>query len=99
MTCPKCKGKGHTIIPVSKTIDGKRTDSSFEMDCDVCNGTGKVDLTEFIQWKQEVANEKALWCHCGNPSGEVLFYNDNECCPGDKHHWDCKDCGKLLQVG
>ena len=99
MICPVCDGKGKQTIPVHSVIDGKTEDSSFEMDCDLCKCTGEITAVRFIQYKQDQAATKAMWCQCGNPSGDTEFYDDNELCPGDKHHWDCKDCGKLLQIG
>lgn len=49
------------------------------------------------EWK---AAHAAFWCQCGNPSGDVTFYEDDsrsKVCT--KHHYRCNDCGKVVQVG
>ncbi len=40
-----------------------------------------------------------IWCACGNPSTETDYYSDGESKTCFKHHWTCRDCGKILQIG
>ena len=43
---------------------------------------------------------KNLWCKCGNPSENSEYHSDDPNNPTcTKHHWTCRDCGKILQIG
>lgn len=90
--CPSCDGTGKMKCRVHNA-DGK--ESTFEMECFDCGGTGKVSAEILAS----IEAEKNAWCSCGNPSGEHEFYDDGEDSACYKHHWNCKDCGKLWQVG
>ncbi len=47
-----------------------------------------------------MAEIKAEWCKCGNPSGQSNYAADNACrCGVDKRHYHCQDCGAIIQVG
>jgi DnaJ-class molecular chaperone len=91
MGCPTCKGKGKLTIPVTTHgEEGTRT-TSFEMTCYTCNGTGTATPEQLAAL--EAMN--AVWCRCGNPSGEPVYYEHAD----GSHGYNCADCGKLLQVG
>lgn len=38
------------------------------------------------------------WCTCGNPSGEVEFYDSEEEGEEGPEYYVCADCGGLVQV-
>lgn len=85
--CPVCKDGKLTI-----TVTGEGKTSELEINCVHCNGQGTMT------WAQRDAYDRmvAMWCRCGNSSGQVTFHDD---APGSKHHWTCDDCGKVVQVG
>ena len=93
MNCPRCKGSGKMTLKVSTY--GEDGSESIEINCVTCDGTGEVTSYQNELYKQEVA----MWCRCGNPSGDVDYYEDGQDPVIQKHHWNCKDCGKVLQVG
>lgn len=97
MNCPTCKGKGKVTVKVTTVAPGTaNTHSEFEMNCLTCRGEGEISKAQ----AQEHKAAMAMWCRCGNPSGQTHFFDDGEnpaVC--NKHHWVCEDCGKVTQVG
>jgi hypothetical protein len=92
MNCPRCEGKGKQSIGISEY---GQPEESFEMTCMTCKGSGEVTAFEAEMFEQE----QGMWCGCGNPSNDGDFYEDGEDPVVGKHHWKCKDCKKVLQVG
>ena len=92
MICPRCKGKGRMELGVQEY--GK-TPTVVEIKCITCDGGGEITKFQHNLYEQE----QGMWCRCGNPSGESVFFEDGEDPVIGKHHWNCKDCGKVLQVG
>ena len=94
--CPTCKGKG-TVTVEAVTIDERGTtkEPPLEIKCLTCRGEGRITKKRSAQLKRAAA----LWCSCGNPSGDVYFHDDGECPDCRKHHYHCSDCGKIVQVG
>lgn len=45
------------------------------------------------------SREASPWCHCGNPSGKMDFFDNGERSDIKCHHWRCHDCGKVVQIG
>ena len=95
--CPNCKGSGKWDC-VATIIDkaGPRLAPAVRMNCFTCEGLGKVDPIEQERKKKEADD---FWCSCGNPSGEVDSFDDGEGEMCFKHHYCCRDCGKVYQVG
>jgi hypothetical protein len=90
--CPACKG-AKTITVETTTIEGAtRKVDHVILDCVTCGGIGKVTATRAAA----LAREAAMWCSCGNPSGDADYHPDTR---RMKHHWTCRDCAKVLQVG
>jgi hypothetical protein len=90
-TCPTCKGNKTVTCTVS---EGDKA-TEFTMPCHACHGKGTMTEAEYKAWQRYLNS----WCRCGNKSGEVTFYDDDQHPECRKHHWRCADCGKILQVG
>lgn len=43
LTCPSCEGSGSICGNCEFAIDACECDDSFEIDCDVCFGSGEID--------------------------------------------------------
>jgi phage FluMu protein Com len=96
MKCPRCKGSGKMTIKMSEYSGGKViVNDTLEMKCFECKGTGQITEAEM----KVIKAEKAMWCKCGNPSGQTMFVDDGESKKCAKHHWVCEDCGKITQIG
>lgn len=86
--CPVCKGaKKNTYA-----VHAEGVTKNVELSCGVCFGTGQLSDAGLQAHKAL----QAMWCRCGNPSGNASFHDDT---PTRKHHWTCDDCGKITQVG
>lgn len=44
---------------------------------------------------------KSEWCECGKQDdSDPVFFDDGECvCGTEKHHYHCKFCGCIMQIG
>jgi transposase-like protein len=90
LDCPACNSTGKQIITVRES--GYR--SAFEMKCIVCGGNGKTSPDRIA----EVEASKNIWCKCENSSGSTYIPDHgSQICR--KHHYVCKDCGKITQIG
>jgi len=94
-TCPTCKGSGYqTITVIDHTKENGR--SSHQTKCSLCEGRKVVDQATF-----DIHNlEMAMWCDC--PEDTILhstYFDDGEHPNVFKHHWRCKICGKITQIG
>ena len=91
MNCPTCKGSGKQELTVTEIgVEGRKV-SKCEITCVDCKGKGEITKAQY----EELEAQKNAWCSCGNPSGDVEYYE----LEGGYHGYDCKDCGKLLQTG
>ncbi len=91
--CPKCHGKKTLTITVNTPTEPLQ--ETVELSCVWCDKTGEV--TE--QQLASIEGEDAMWCRCGNPSGDVRYVADGESVAISKHHWCCVDCDKIVQIG
>jgi len=91
MICPRCKGSGKMDLNVSEG----GTMKAVKITCVTCDGAGEIDQFKYKLYRQEIE----MWCRCGNPSGDVDFYDDGEHPDVQTHHYRCKDCGRVVQVG
>jgi len=91
MNCPTCDGKGKMVIK-GRTLDanGWHDDPPVTIDCIDCKGEGEITKEK----AKELQEMRDAWCSCGNPSGEVDYYEF-----GHTHGYDCRDCGKIIQTG
>jgi hypothetical protein len=90
--CPSCvDGK---ITVTFEVWGSKEPPSISQQDCSWCDGTGFVDS----HTAAVIEYEKNMWCKCKGDHG-VRFYNDGEHKIIYKHHYRCKFCGKVTQIG
>jgi hypothetical protein len=91
LDCPSCKGEGEQTIKTTTITPTGRTEGSFKMPCLVCRGAKKV-TPEIIAREKRMAD---IWCKC--PDSPDSYYVPDS--PGSKHHWCCKRCRKVTQIG
>lgn len=91
MNCPRCKGSGKMPLQVHEGGSVR----NMELTCIDCDGSGEITKAQHEQNQRAMA----MWCRCGNPTGQSRFYEDGEAPDVHKHHVKCGDCGKVLQVG
>jgi len=91
MICPRCKGCGQMDLGVHE--GGSVT--TVKIRCITCDGDGEIDHHRYQMYRQEVE----MWCRCGNPSGEVDYFEDGQDEAIGMHHYKCRDCGKVIQTG
>lgn len=84
--CPKCHGTGSLKVTVHEA--GKPA-VWVPLNCVYCDGRGRIDQPKL----DEIKRGDAVWCRCGNPSGQFIHYRLNT------DIYDCRDCGGLLQTG
>jgi len=93
--CPCCNGLKTMTVKASNLIDGKFVElPPIEMTCIMCNGTGEVTTRRLAEHDAAIA----MWCKCEGDNG-VDFYKDYEHPEVSKHHYRCKKCKKVVQVG
>lgn len=90
--CKSCKGEKKVTVTV-ETFGSTKKDS-FETDCFWCKGTGEMNNTQL----RDYLFFKDMWCECEEAHG-VYFINDNEHPEITKHHYRCKNCNKVTQIG
>ena len=91
MICPRCKGRGKMDLNVHEGD----TVQVVKITCVTCDGDGEINQVQYMIYRQEIE----MWCRCGNPSGDVDYYEDGQRQDVQMHHIRCKDCGKVVQVG
>jgi hypothetical protein len=91
--CKVCKGTGKQTTTISTW--GSDKEEKFESKCIGCEGTGR--MTE-----EQLRHHKAyedMWCKCKDKS-DVKYAPDGTCrCGMSKHHYHCRKCGKITQIG
>jgi len=96
--CPDCKGTGKTEMKVTTHTPTGATESSFPMPCGACKGTGKTTKAKIRANERLQAAVAAMWCKCEGEQ-DVEFFDDGEHEEIEKHHWRCKACSKVRQIG
>jgi len=94
MKCTECNGTGKSTITVSFYGTDKPDDESI-MPCFYCDGTGKMTQED----ADNLQAEKDAWCTCPDPFKSSKYYADGEHPELHKHHYRCKACGKITQIG
>ena len=93
MKCLVCHGSKINTCTITKF--GTDEVKTMKMDCIWCDGTGEMTNED----KESYEYQLNMWCKCGNPSKGSEYYDDGEHHEITKHHYRCKDCGKVLQIG
>jgi hypothetical protein len=93
MKCTICKGTGKQKVSFVVWGSGKPAEIS-EQNCIGCDGTGNMTA----HMKEVIDYERNMWCKCGKDYG-VTFYKDGQHPEISKHHYRCKKCKKVVQIG
>ena len=94
MKCTSCEGGKMTITMFEGWPGEDQEGTKSEIDCVVCDGTGEIDEETAAM----VEYEKNMWCECDGDNG-VNFYDDGEHPEISKHHYRCKRCDGVVQIG
>lgn len=92
--CKTCKGKGKQTISMT-TFGSSKPAKEIEIDCVSCHGKGKTDYSNMIT----NLIESHMWCKCDDSSGSDFFDNGKHKDCMTKHHYHCRDCGMVSQIG
>lgn len=91
--CTVCQGTGKQTVSYSEYGSGKPPEIS-EQTCYWCKGTGTMTPTMKAVYEAYVN----MWCSCKEKHG-VIFYDDGEHPNLSKHHYRCKKCKRVVQIG
>ena len=91
ITCPSCSGLGTQFLKV--TGDAPKP-GIYLVQCFFCKGARKVTQAQIDALERE-QNE---WCNCPEPM-DVDFYPDGSREDVTQHHWRCRKCGGITQIG
>lgn len=91
--CPKCKGSKQIEISVS-VFGSNDAPTKTKIDCVHCNGTGEVTDIQL----EAIEYENNMWCKCEDDHGSK-YYDDGEHPEIHKHHYRCKKCKQVTQIG
>lgn len=94
VACPACHESGKMTVQVSEMMQEGVRRSSLEMKCVTCNGVGKVEPRVVA----DLERERSMWCDCAAP-GDPEYFRDGAHAEIWKHHWRCRTCGGILQIG
>ena len=66
----------------------------MEIECVGCGGTGEIseEMASAITYMEDA------WCECEEDHG-VTFWKDGQHPDLHKHHYRCKKCKKIVQIG
>ena len=92
--CPQCSGSGKIQYTVHEGIGPNATKTEHEMTCILCKGFKTVSDAVMKVFKYE----STMWCECDKET-IVTFYDDGEHPELSKHHYRCKVCDKVTQIG
>lgn len=96
--CPHCNGTGTIELTIIYQGDGPTTRKVIPQQCDTCNGTKTVTRARQQSYAREKAYCEQMWCRCEGDV-DVEYFEDGEHEEIEKHHWRCKSCGKVRQIG
>ena len=98
--CPTCKGTGKQSITVNHISSSGNRKETVEIDCVICDGgIHPLSESEAKQELQDQEDEKALWCTCNKSKSDAIYVPDGKSRVCSKHHWICRDCRKIVQIG
>jgi len=96
--CPDCKGTGTTQMKVIETTPKGTTEKTFPMPCGACKSTGQTTKAKIRANERLKAAVDAMWCHCEGET-DAEYFADGARKDIQKHHWRCRACGKVKQIG
>jgi hypothetical protein len=99
--CLVCKGTGKQTIQ-SSVLDFdydlkkwvEKPEPPVKIKCVWCNGKGVMTTAQV----EQITEYRDAWCKCKEKNG-VTFFDDNERDDITKHHYRCKKCSKVTQIG
>jgi len=92
--CPLCEG-GQSKFTEVFLFEKDKSDEVSYVDCFLCGATGEVNEDIVASWK----DHQKMWCECDPPSEQSYYVREGEHSDISKHHWRCKDCDKVTQIG
>ena len=93
--CPVCSGTGKQITKISYHGQPEK-DTEMEMDCIHCDNEPMSEFNANSLQKQ-LDKEKNMWCKCPHDNKRNAVYVPDT--KKMKHHWNCPDCKKIVQIG
>ena len=92
MECTMCHGS--KVQHLTITTFGEEGSKTMDVDCVGCNGTGEIDERVAL----ELEYERNMWCDCTEDHG-VTYWKHGQHAILHKHHYRCKKCHKVVQIG
>ena len=92
--CPFCID-GKTDLKI--VTNGNET--TQKIDCIYCKGTKKLSQIALNKINAELEWLDKHTCKCKTNSAGVYYVADNVDENCSKHHWKCKECNKIVQIG
>ena len=93
MKCVACSGTGKMKIILGEE---NFVDEISEFTCIVCKGTGEINE----RVNEKIGNGKSIWCMCpGERDPFSRFYGNGEHPGIYTHHWRCRKCNGVTQIG
>jgi hypothetical protein len=89
--CPCCYGSGRQFLKVSGDAPKPGV---YLVTCSFCKGAKKINQSEV----DALDREQAEWCNCTEQT-DVHHYQDGGHDDITKHHWRCRNCGGITQIG
>ena len=81
------------------TVTENNIAQTSKIACIHCHGTKKLPKSEFNKINTEIKWLNDNTCSCKNHSNGVYYVADNIDKNILKHHWRCKNCKKIVQIG
>ena len=91
--CPHCNGTGKKTLKIT-FIGHPEKNEETKIDCIICEGK-PMSKEDAIKEKKSIEDEKKLWCNCSNKTDSYYVADTKKM----KHHWRCKTCKKITQIG
>ena len=92
--CPECNGTG--IGTVTIQTFGEEGKNISIINCRFCKGL-LISKEAALKIKKEKEVEDSLWCSCTVDYGVTYKARGSAVC--SKHHYICKKCKKIVQIG
>ena len=98
--CQQCKGSGKIVVTMN-TLGKENSEHKCELSCISCSGQGQFVFSSEKDYSAWVSAEieRKMWCVCEFETQSD--YIENNQCKGCiiKHHYHCKRCHLITQIG